>query len=101
MTGWVRVGAWCVCIDQEWHDDISDEEVQGPLVGDVHQIAGCDIVAGATFITIEGWEDASGKPYLYEARAFRPITDAERDARYFSDLLRDSSVPERLLECSL
>lgn len=98
--GWVRVGAWCVCVDQEWFDSVAGEEVQGPLVGDIHQVVGINRVGSSLCIMVDGWEDDLGRPMLYEAAAFRPVSDAERDASYFAQFLKDSSVLERVLECS-
>lgn len=92
MTSWVKAGAVCECIDQEWFDYFADEEVAGPHVGDRCIVESCCTIDGILFIKL------MGDDMCYEARAFRPINDAERDVELFRHLLNNSSAPSRGLE---
>lgn len=92
MTSWVRSGVPCICVDQEWHDLFSQDEVAGPLLGERYVVAESSVIDGALFIKVMG--DA----YFYEAAAFRPAIDAADDVALFRQLLTDSSAPIRTSE---
>jgi hypothetical protein len=86
MTSWVRPGVVCECVDQEWHDFFSDEEVTGPLIGDRYTISSHTVADGVVFVQFVG-EDM-----CYEARAFRPVVDLADDVALFRHHLKGSSA---------
>ena len=92
MTSWVRSGVPCVCVDQEWTDLFSQDEVAGPMIGERYVVAESAVIDGALFLKVMG--DA----YFYEAAAFRPAIDAADDVELFRQHLTDSSAPFRMTE---
>lgn len=93
IPSWVRAGAYCVCVDQEWYDD-TGAEVEGPSYDDVNVVTGWHIDSGECCIRVLGWSTE----FSFSASAFRPLSDEEMDMLYFNSLIRDSSVPSRSLE---
>ena len=92
ISSWVQAGAPCICVEQEWHDFFSDDEVQGPLIGERYVIAEYSVIDGALFVKV------LGDQFFYEASAFLPVNDVEHVVEMFRHLLTDSSAPIRLLE---
>lgn len=95
MMNWVRAGAYCICIDENWEDD-SGEEVQGPLIDEIHIVTGWHWDSGEICIRILGWPS----DFSFAASAFRPFNREEGDMTYFSTFLTDSTAPSRALEPS-
>lgn len=90
---WVRRGVVCECIDDAWTDILSGESY-GPAP-----------VAGRTYVVAEGsndflrLSDAGLGDFWYEARAFRPVPEAEvHDLALFRALLKASAAPARTPE---
>lgn len=87
MTSWVRSGAKCACVQQDWHDFFSDEEVAGPHCGDRCVVAEHSVIDGTLFIKV------MGDSFFYEASAFVPIIDELDDIEMIRGLLTGSSAP--------
>jgi hypothetical protein len=93
-SSWVQTGAPCICVEEEWHDFFSDDEVQGPMIGERYVIAEYSVIDGAAFVKV------LGDQFFYEASAFMPVDDLDRDAALFQHALTGSAVPFRESECA-
>lgn len=94
MTSWVRAGVQCECVDQEWHDFDSDDEVAGPMLGETYVVAEPVQIDGEVFIRL------FGVPNLYEACAFRPVRKEDQcETKFVSDLI-NSSFRDRAVVCA-
>jgi hypothetical protein len=92
MTSWVQSGVPCICVEEEWHDFFSDDEVQGPVAGERYVVADHQMIDGALFLKVLGDDHWS------EADAFLPVADLDRDVELFHSILTGSSAPIRSTE---
>lgn len=93
FPSWAKAGAMCVCVDENWEDAYSCEEVVGPEFGDICTITRTNILDGKPYIRLAEWGHLD-----WAVRAFRPLTQLEKDVMIFTHLdmgigdLRDVEV---------
>ena len=96
IPSWVRPGAVCVCIDDNWKGEWecgAIDDVAGPALDDVVMILDVGFTLdGCPAIGVVGWTD------FWELSSFRPLTKEESDLIYFNALITDSAAPSRVTE---
>lgn len=85
IPSWAAPGVLCVCIDQNWINPFTNEEVMGPEKGDRCTITEATTLDVATYIRLAEW----GGDW-FELAAFRPLTRWEQDAIMFASIVDDA-----------